>query len=83
MGVIANRIRPGDKSGDKFVAGKGNSPKDSMLAHIHKRWGELFESNDAGDAFGMYKLGLVVEGIAEAEVNAQREAAAKVLESFQ
>lgn len=62
----------------KFVTGKGNAPKESVLAHIQKRWGELFESNDAGDAFGLYKLGCVVEGIAEGENVAQREAAATV-----
>lgn len=66
----------------KFVTGKGNAKKEQMLAHVQKRWGELFDTSDAGDAFGLYKLGLVAEEIAEAENQTQREAVAKVMDAF-
>lgn len=66
----------------KFVTGKGNAPKDTMLAHIQKRWDQLFESNDAGDAYGLYKLGLCVEEIAEADTVAMREAVQTVKDSI-
>src|SRR3990167_1433001 len=66
----------------KFVTGKGNAKKEQMLAHVQKRWGEMFEANDAGDAFGLYKLGCVVERLTEADTDAQREAAAKVAGSL-
>ncbi|QDU61260.1 Crossover junction endodeoxyribonuclease RuvC [Planctomycetes bacterium Pan216] len=58
----------------KFVTGKGNAPKDVMLAHIQKRWEQLFESNDVGDAFGLYQLGLVAEGIVEPATVAMAQA---------
>src|SRR3990167_3659041 len=66
----------------KFVTGKGNAKKEQILAHVQKRWGEMFETNDAGDAFGLYKLGCVVERLTEADTDAQREAAAKVAGSL-
>lgn len=62
----------------KFVTGKGNSKKETMLAHIASRWGRVFDNADLGDAFGLYRLGLVAEGIVEADNAAQREAVAKL-----
>lgn len=66
----------------KFVAGKGNAPKDSMKLKVFQNWSQEFDSHDAADAFGLYKLGLVAEEIAEAKNAAQRDAVAKVKESF-
>lgn len=62
----------------KFATGKGNSPKDLVAAHLTKRYGVLLESNDEYDAFGIYQLGLMCEGVTEPQNAAQREAVAKV-----
>lgn len=63
----------------KFCTGKGSGPKDMIAAHLTKRYGVLLASNDEFDAYGIYRLGLVAEGLAEPLFNAQREAAEKVL----
>lgn len=64
----------------KFATGKGNAPKDMVAAHLTKRYGVLLKSNDEYDAFGIYQLGLMVEGVTEPTNDAQREAVAKVRE---
>lgn len=47
----------------KFVCGSGNAKKDQMQAHIVKRWGEIFPTNDHADAFALYQMALVTAGI--------------------
>ena len=65
----------------KFTTGKGNTPKSAVLAHVVRRWGELFDSDDAGDAFALHKLGLVAEGKQQAVTREQREAIAVLIDS--
>lgn len=63
----------------KFCTGKGAGGKDLVAAHLSRRWNVMFKSNDEFDAFGLFKLGLVAEGLAQPDSQAQREAADKVL----
>jgi len=63
----------------KFCTGVGKGTKDMIAAHLTKRYGVLLSSNDEYDAYGLYRLGLVAEGLAEPEIAAQREAADTVL----
>lgn len=63
----------------KFVTGVGKGGKENVIAHIVKRYGVMLDGNDEYDAFGLYQLGLVAEGISEPLMQAQREAADKVL----
>lgn len=63
----------------KFATGKGAGGKDLVAAHLAKRYGFLFHTNDEFDAFGLYRLGLVCEGLVGADNQAQREAADRVL----
>lgn len=63
----------------KFCTGKGAGGKDLVAAHLAKRWGVMFKTNDEFDAFGLFRLGLVAEGLAEPDNQAQREAADRVL----
>jgi Holliday junction resolvasome RuvABC endonuclease subunit len=63
----------------KFCTGKGAGKKEMVIGHLMKRYGCEFATNDEFDAYGLYRLGLVAEGIEEAQNQAQREAADKVL----
>jgi Holliday junction resolvasome RuvABC endonuclease subunit len=63
----------------KFCTGVGKGTKDMIAAHLTKRYGVLLSSNDEYDAYGLYRLGLVAEGLAEPEIAAQREAVDTVL----
>lgn len=63
----------------KFVTGKGAGKKEDVIAHIVKRYGIMLKGNDQYDAFGLFRLGLVAEGFADPDNQAQREAADKVL----
>lgn len=65
----------------KFATGKGAGPKDMIAAHLTKRYGVMLSTNDEFDAYGLYRLGLVAEGIDTAQCQAQREAVATVLKS--
>ncbi len=62
----------------KFVTGKGSGKKELLAAHCVKRWGVMFDTSDEYDAYGLYRLGLVVEGLEEPANQAQQEAAAVV-----
>lgn len=42
----------------KFVAGKGNAPKDQMMMFVLKRWGHESKSNNTADAYGLACIGL-------------------------
>lgn len=63
----------------KFATGKGAGKKDMVIAHLARRYDVLFNSNDEYDGFALYRLGLLAEGLAEPDNQAQREAADKVL----
>lgn len=41
----------------RFCTGKGNSPKELILLEIYKRYGESFNDNNLGDAFGLARIG--------------------------
>lgn len=58
----------------KFVTGKGSSQKEEMRLGAYKYWGVEFKTNDEVDAYGLYRFGLCVAGLAQASNAAQREA---------
>ena len=57
----------------KFATGKGNSPKSVCAAHIAKRYQVEFSSDDLYDAYGLWRLGRVHQGIDEPANQKQRE----------
>jgi Holliday junction resolvasome RuvABC endonuclease subunit len=63
----------------KFCTGKGAGKKEMVIAHLMKRYDVEFKTNDEFDAYGLYRLGLVAEGLVEAANQAQQEAADTVL----
>jgi len=63
----------------KFVTGTGKGKKVGVISHLSKDYGVTFQSDDEFDAYGLYRLGLVAEGICEPANQAQREAADTVL----
>lgn len=63
----------------KFATGKGNSPKDVVMAHVAQRYGQIFRNNDEADSFVLYQMALVAAGRVEPANQAQRESVAKVL----
>lgn len=65
----------------RFATGKGNAKKDLVMAHVAQRWGRLFENSDQADAFVLFRLGLVLSGVMEAENEHQRESVRKVEEA--
>lgn len=65
----------------KFATGKGNSPKDVLMAHVAKRWGVLFSSNDEADAYVLARIGLCLAGFGQPETEWQREVIEKIKSS--
>lgn len=63
----------------KFCTGKGAGKKEMVIAHLMKRYDVEFNTNDEYDAYGLYRLGLVAEGLVEPANQAQREAVDTVL----
>ena len=63
----------------KFATGKGVGSKDMIAAHLTKRYGVLLNSNDEYDAYGLYRLGRVAEGLEPAANQSQQEAVNTVL----
>jgi len=63
----------------KFATGKGNAPKDIVMAHVQKQWGHIFANNDEADAFVLFQMALCIAGRQKPANQAQREAVAKVL----
>lgn len=62
----------------KFVTGAGNSDKSVMLKEIFKRWGADINDDNAGDAYGLARIGMAHAGI-DADLTAfQKEALTKV-----
>lgn len=66
----------------KFATGKGNGDKALVQAHVQKRWGQIFESNDEADAFCLFHMALCISGRNEPETQPQREAVAAVLSKY-
>lgn len=63
----------------KFATGKGAGKKEMVIAHLMKRYEVEFSTNDEFDAYGLYRLGLVAEGICAWATEAQRECSETVL----
>lgn len=63
----------------KFATGKGVGKKDMIAAHLTKRYNVLLESNDEYDAYALYRLGLIAEGLDKAETKWQQECAQTVI----
>lgn len=63
----------------KFVTGKGKGQKQMMIAHVQKRWDQIFESDDEVDAFGLYQLGLRCAGVLKPTNQAERDTVKTVL----
>lgn len=42
----------------KFVTGKGNAKKDSILLSVYKKWGIEFKDDNMADAYGLSRLAL-------------------------
>ncbi len=57
----------------KFATGKGVGDKGQVQAHVAKRWGVIFPTNDETDAYVLARIGLAYHGLAECENEAQRE----------
>lgn len=58
----------------KFATGKGNAPKEQVMAHVARRWGQIFDTNDEADAYVLCRLGRCFSGVDECETAWQREA---------
>ena len=41
----------------KFATGKGTAPKETVIAHVYKRWGRMCANNNEADAFVLAKIG--------------------------
>lgn len=41
----------------KFIAGKGNAEKNTIVKEVYKRWGVDLSSDNLADAFGLAKIG--------------------------
>jgi len=40
----------------KYITGKGNAPKDTIMMHVYKTWGFEPADNNQGDAYGLAML---------------------------
>lgn len=78
LGICNNLVEVPPTTLKKFATGKGNASKSVVGAHVAKRWGVLFDSDDLYDAYALYRFGLVAEGIVEPETKQQAEAVAAV-----
>jgi Holliday junction resolvasome RuvABC endonuclease subunit len=63
----------------KFVAGKAGPGKTMVISALCRDHGVHFRTDDEYDAFGLYRMALVLAGGAEAKSRAQREAIDSVL----
>ena len=75
---VDNVIEVAPTSLKKFVTGKGNAKKDTMIAHVRDKWGMLFETSDEADAYGLVKLGQAYCFPELCANQAQREVVAKL-----
>lgn len=78
-GLGWNPIEVQPTSLQKFATGKGKATKEIVSAHLTKRYGVLLGTSDEYDAYGLYRMGLVMTGLAEAQTNEQRAAIDAVL----
>lgn len=62
----------------KYVTGKANTKKEFLRVETYKRWEVEFDSNDEVDAYGLYRIGLCLNGHDTPETNAQREVIQKL-----
>lgn len=63
----------------KFATGSGKGKKVPVIAHITKRYGVVFDTDDEYDSFALFQLGLVACQLEPAATQAQQEAAETVL----
>ena len=63
----------------KFTTGKGKGQKEGMAAHVAKRWGQIFDTNDETDAYALAQLGRRIAGWQGCDNQAQEEAVAAAL----
>ena len=42
----------------KYITGKGNSPKDTIMMHVYKNWRYEPENNNVADAYGLARIAL-------------------------
>lgn len=62
----------------KFVTSSGAAKKENMILEVFKRWGFSAKDNNQADAYGLMRIGMVLQGEAEAENKAQQEVIAKI-----
>lgn len=60
----------------KFCMGSGNGDKSAVASALTHRYGVLFESSDAADAYGLARMALQIGGYEESATQQQREAVA-------
>lgn len=62
LGITENvyEVAPGTLK--KFLTGSGKSKKHEIAGYIAKRFGHIFKTDDEGDAFGLWRLGLAFTG---------------------
>ena len=44
----------------KYITGKGNSPKDTIMMHVFKNWGFEAPDNNVADAYGLCQIALAI-----------------------
>jgi crossover junction endodeoxyribonuclease RuvC len=62
----------------KWASGKGNASKSAVVSALTRRYGREFDSDNEADAFALAEMGRQLEGLAEPQTKAQREALQKV-----
>lgn len=63
----------------KFATGKGNASKVAVATAIARRYDVQFDTDDEYDAYALYRLGLVAEGLDDVHTKQQAEAVAKLV----
>lgn len=76
-------VEPNVQQLKKFVTGKANTKKEFMRVEAYKRWGVEFDSNDEVDAYGLYRIGLCLNGYDTPEINAQRDVVEKLTKKIE
>lgn len=62
----------------KFATGKGSGDKGFVQAHVAKRWGMIFKTNDETDAYVLARIGRCYQDESLCETDWQREVIAKL-----
>lgn len=63
----------------KFATGTGKGKKEFVMAHVQKRWDRIFPTNDECDAYVLWRMALIIAGLATPEIKAQEEAIETVM----